>query len=394
MPRTTIRSEDITDLEVKTADVAVGGITTAKMATDPTNASNLTSGSVPVAALGNVDTSPLEDDIAILGFKVAANGSLAKYNLDDQTVDAFEDASGVDASASTGESRDSANFYSGVAAASGGTITSYGSYTVHTFLASGNFVANSAGTADILVVAGGGSGGTNGGGGGAGGFRTVAATAVTGATHAVVVGAGGTGLAYPGTGNPGGNSSFGSILTSSGGGGGGGAPLQGKVGGSGGGGGYNSTGGAGNSGSYTPVEGYPGSNDVSGNGQNYGGGGGAGEPGGTNNSTLGYGGDGLENLYRTGSNVFYAGGGGGGRQASSAGTGVGGSGGGGAGTTGPEFDSGTATSGTANTGGGGGGAGGGSATAGSGGSGIVVIRYTGSMGVYTKYVTGFHRNNS
>ena len=51
MPRTTIRSEDITDLEVKTADVAVGGITTAKMATDPTNASNLTSGSVPTGTV-------------------------------------------------------------------------------------------------------------------------------------------------------------------------------------------------------------------------------------------------------------------------------------------------------------------------------------------------------
>ena len=96
MARTTIRTEDITASEV----------TTAKMATDPTNASNLSSGSVPLSQLGNVDTSGItanKDDIALLGFKVAANGSLAKYNLVDQTVDAFETEAGVDLSTSTGE---------------------------------------------------------------------------------------------------------------------------------------------------------------------------------------------------------------------------------------------------------------------------------------------------
>jgi len=87
------------------------------MAVDPTNASNLSSGSVPTAQLGNVDTAGLEDDIALLGFKVASNGSLAKYNLVDQTIDAFEDASGVDASSSTAESRSaSGNYYFGAAA--------------------------------------------------------------------------------------------------------------------------------------------------------------------------------------------------------------------------------------------------------------------------------------
>ena len=80
----------------------------------------------------------------------------------------------LDASASTGENRDiSGKYYSGQGAATGGTVTAYGSYTVHTFLLADtgtNFVATVAGTADILVVAGGGSGGTNGGGGGAGGL--------------------------------------------------------------------------------------------------------------------------------------------------------------------------------------------------------------------------------
>jgi hypothetical protein len=83
---------------------------------DPTNASNLSSGDVPLAQLGNApatDTTTIEDDIALLGFKVAANGSFGKYNLVDQTEDAFMDATGIDAVASTGEIRNAANYYSG-----------------------------------------------------------------------------------------------------------------------------------------------------------------------------------------------------------------------------------------------------------------------------------------
>ena len=91
--------------------LGTGEVATVNMAVDPTNASNLSSGSVPLAQLGNVDTSGLEDDIAILGFKVASNGSLAKYDLVDQTIDDFQDASGVDASASTNEVRNYENHW-------------------------------------------------------------------------------------------------------------------------------------------------------------------------------------------------------------------------------------------------------------------------------------------
>ena len=86
-------------------------ITSTDMALDPRNASNMSSGDVPLAQLDNVDLTGLEDDTALLGFKTAANGSLAKYNLLDQTVDAFEDASGVDAGASTNEVRNSSGKY-------------------------------------------------------------------------------------------------------------------------------------------------------------------------------------------------------------------------------------------------------------------------------------------
>ena len=189
MVRTTIRTEDITDSEV----------TTAKMAVDPTNASNLTSGSVPLAQLGNVDTTGLENDIAILGFKVAANGSLAKYNLVDQTIDAFEDASGIDAGASTDEVRNASNYYSGSSSATGGAITSYSSggtdYTVHTFTTDGDFITGSAGNLDAILVAGGGGGGSqyHGGGGGAGGVIIQSGYSATAQTYAIVVGTGGTG---------------------------------------------------------------------------------------------------------------------------------------------------------------------------------------------------------
>ena len=183
MPRTTIRSEDITDLQVKTVDVEAGGITTAKMDTDPTNASNLSSGSVPLAQLGNVDTSGIDankEDIALLAFKTQANGNLARYNLIDQSVDAFEDASGVNSGSSSGASRNAAGkYYSGVGTvtATGGTITTDGDYTVHKFTATGTFTTDTAQDVEYLVVAGGGGSGCQrasdggSGGGGAGGYR-------------------------------------------------------------------------------------------------------------------------------------------------------------------------------------------------------------------------------
>ena len=54
--------------KITTGEITDGTITTADMAVDPTNASNLSSGSVPTAQLGNVDFGPTEDDIAVLGF--------------------------------------------------------------------------------------------------------------------------------------------------------------------------------------------------------------------------------------------------------------------------------------------------------------------------------------
>lgn len=95
--------------------LGTGEVTTANMAIDPTDASNLTSGSVPLAQLGNApstDTSGIAADIALLGFKVATAGAMSKYNLLDQTEDAFVDAAGIDAGASIAANLTS-GFYSG-----------------------------------------------------------------------------------------------------------------------------------------------------------------------------------------------------------------------------------------------------------------------------------------
>jgi len=375
MARTTIRTEDITASEV----------TTAKMATDPTNASNLSSGSVPLAQLGNVDTSGItanQDDIALLGFKVAANGSLARYDLVDQSIDAFEDASGVDASASTNEIRDSSNYYSGSAA--GAILNAYTS-------GSGNFTAGAGITSvEVVVVAGGGGGGGTGGGGGAGGVvHHTGYTTVPTNTYAYSVGTGGAGCAYnAGTAADGGNSTFGTgtVMTAEGGGGSSGSSSAGRPGGSGGGGngGYSSAGGA--SDQANPSGGGTGygnaGGDAQANGGYFSGGGGgasaAGADGSTSGSTCGAGGAGKlftgfeaygttsGNVASSGSNGGYFGGGGGG-----GGNGTPGAGGVGGGAVGKGGTT-AADNGLANTGGGGGGVA--DNTGGTGGSGIVIVK--------------------
>ena len=87
---------------------------------------------VDKANLAGVSYPGFEEDVALLGFKVASNGSLGKYNLIDQTVDAFEDASGVDASTSTGEYRDATGKYYSAADIGDYSVETYRStFTVH-----------------------------------------------------------------------------------------------------------------------------------------------------------------------------------------------------------------------------------------------------------------------
>ena len=137
-------SFDITAGSLSSAQIKALGIETASFAD--------LSVTVDKANLTGVSYPGFEEDVALLGFKIAANGSLGKYDLVDQAVDAFEDASGVDASASTNEYRDSSGkYYSGVT----GTPA-----TIETFTADGTFTSSATTTSvDYLVVGGGGSGG-------------------------------------------------------------------------------------------------------------------------------------------------------------------------------------------------------------------------------------------
>ena len=268
-------------------------------------------------------------------------------------------------------------------AATGGTITTYGSYKVHTFTSSGTFATNMATSIDFLVIAGGGGGGQRhnigghyndgAGGAGAGGFLAFAGQTVNAGSLSVTVGAGGS------SDTQGSNSLLTGFTTAVGGGKGGqggysgtNAAEAGGNGGSGGGGGGRNTGGTNPGGSGTSGQGNAGGT-VNYTGQQAAGGGGAGAAGVAIYNANKDGGVGLVNNYRTGSNIYYAGGGGGGRDYVGY-AGAGGNGGGAAGATGATPGS----PGTANTGGGGSGGGAGSSSAqlgGAGGSGIVIIRY-------------------
>ena len=367
-----------------------GTVTSADMAVDPRNASNFNSGDVPLAQLDNAPTTSItqvEDEVALLGFKIAANGTLAKYNLVDQTVDAFEDGSGIDASASTGEVRDaSGKYYSGSASAAvtatGGTITTDGDYTIHSFTATGasTFTTDTAQSVDLLVVAaGGGGGGYCGGGGGAGGYISTIGHSVTAASHSITVGvggAGGSGGPPGGVGGNGGNSQFGSMTAAVGGGGGKGYNAGAAADGGSGGGSTTTT-----ISSGTAGQGNAGGTGSESSSQSGGGGGGAGAVGGNGeasgvspNNYGGPGGVGLQNSI-TGTATYYAGGGGGGRGGAAttpASGGTGGLGGGGNGSSGANPAA--QTPGTANTGGGGGGGGHPHTSGAGGGSGIVILR--------------------
>ena len=309
----------------------------------------------PAWAAATYDDSGLQDDIALLGFKVAANGSLAKYNLVDQTIDDFQDASGINSGASTAATRSPDNYVSGSGTPSGGTITTDGGSTIHTFTADGDFVVGAGTIASLLLVGGGGGGGKGpGGGGGGGGVLEITSHAVTQQTYAVVVGSGGTGgiVSPSAVATSGGNTTFDS-LTGFGGG------FEGANGGSGGGGGGADT----SAGASTQTDqGGTGSGNSGGNwasaGSNDGGGGGGGSSTAGTTPPAGYGGAGGTAMQSSisGSSVYYGAGGGGGSRMSSGGNGgAGGTGGGGAGGQGgPSADPGANATGIGAGGGGGG----------------------------------------
>jgi hypothetical protein len=263
---------------------------------------------------------------------------------------------------------------------SGGNISYYGPYTIHTFTGSATFTPSFTGPVEVLVVAGGGGAGSGGGGGGAGGLLYVSSAGVSqGTGYTVTVGAGGVGYNSNTAGTNGSNSSaFG--LNAIGGAGGSGMSAQASlIGGSGGGGTRTTTAGSG-----TLGQGNNGGNGGQHSTQVWsvgGGGGGAGAAGQNFNDRgtdlPGNGGIGLPYSI-SGFSTYYAGGGGGGTQAGTQNGGAGGLGGGGSGGQGASISSGLAQDGVSGLGGGGGASnegGGLFGKAGNGGSGIVIVRY-------------------
>lgn len=282
--------------------------------------------------------------------------------------------------------------------ATGGTITSDGKFTYHTFTSSNTFTAlEKIKGAEVLMVAGGGGGGialSQAGGGGAGGVvYSPGQTLIAGTSYTCLVGAGGLGGVYVGaptyytTYSSGNTSNFGSVTAAVGGGYGGVGGGTGINGGSGGGGSQGQLGGGGTAG-----QGNNGGNGSS-SGTNYssGGGGGAGAAGSNGSNSVGGDGGIGTSAYSswglaTGTGqlssgiYYYAGGGGGGGYNISGG--AGGLGGGSAGgRRGFSTADNIAPNATANTGGGGGGSAdagtqsNGTRVGGNGGSGLVIIRY-------------------
>ena len=390
------------------------------------------------------DINNLINNVAILGFKVATNGSLAKYNLVNQVIDEFTDASGIDASASTNEQLVD-GYFRGASGnyPTGGTVSTYSSggvnYRVHSFLSNANFVAASSGTVDMLLVGGGGGGGNYlGGGGGGGAVLYVQNRTLSAATYAVVRGNGGLGgQNNSDDGQIGSGSYFGSDYASTNlyarpggaasGHGNGGQSTSGTfatvvastaITGTGNGGGGASAGAGAGQGAtptsrtvsapsgetWTLYSNYAGGNGTHGGTHASGGGGGAGGAG-ANGSSSGNGGVGVQ-INIDNNNYYWGGGGGGGnitRVSSGANGGLGGGGGGGSQNSGGGSGGGSAlnTGGTptansghtaggdggANTGGGGGGGSHGDYDGGDGGTGIVIVKYADTQFLSTADLT-------
>ena len=252
--------------------------------------------------------------------------------------------------------------------ASGGVVSTAGSYRVHTFTSGTNtLTVTTGGNVEYLVVGGGGGGGDGGsntgaGGGGAGGFRTGTLTITTG-DKTITIGDGGAGATSSTVNGVKGAHSVYETITSIGGGGGGSEGIAGNNGGSGGGGSRAHLGGNGTSG-----QGYGGGTGKEAPNYPAGGGGGAGGAGGDYvDSQSGAGGPGWASDIN-GTNTTYAMG--------AAGCGdvpYGATNGSNPLNAGAPSGDGAGGNATANFGGGGGA---GYTAGGKGGSGIVIVRYS------------------
>ena len=192
-----VETAKIKDLNVTNDKIAAGTIDVTAKITGVVPTANLGSGTASSTTIlygdqtyktepAEYDDSVLQSNVAMLGFKVAVNGSLTRYNLVDQSIDEFFDTSGVDASASTNERRvaSGSNYYYDGATTVTPTITEdaddtgtdgdYSWYKWTDTAGTGSYNTNTTQDHEWLVVAGGGGGGggNHGGGAAGGGYRT------------------------------------------------------------------------------------------------------------------------------------------------------------------------------------------------------------------------------
>jgi len=118
----TLTASEIPNLD--TAKITSGTFADARIA-----ASNVTQHAT------DYDDNKIQTNLALVAFKTAVNGSLNKYDLQDNVIDEFNDLSGIDASASTNENADGGNLSGSSLSSSSqvahGTGTAIGNMTGH-----------------------------------------------------------------------------------------------------------------------------------------------------------------------------------------------------------------------------------------------------------------------
>ena len=119
-----LQATDLPDNAVTNAKVADDAIGVAELSASGT-ASNSTflRGDNSWASVDTTGIQANADDIAILAFQTQANGSLARYNLVDQSVDSFQTTAGVNLGTSTNENWNNKYFSGKVAGTEAFTST-------------------------------------------------------------------------------------------------------------------------------------------------------------------------------------------------------------------------------------------------------------------------------
>ena len=148
--------------EVGATEIAAGAVGASEIAaTFDISSKTVTLPAASVTAHAtDYDDNQLKEDIALLAFKQASGDSAVKYDLVDQSVDVFSDASGINSGGTTNGSRNVAGkYYSGSSGGEGGAESTYGAYSLNIFTTTCTFTAGQSAAADILVVAGVGQGG-------------------------------------------------------------------------------------------------------------------------------------------------------------------------------------------------------------------------------------------